>query len=232
MSVSDHRTEPATIARLPQDKHNRRVPWFVNCENGEPDFRVIRRGGIDEAVRRQLCWVCGTDRGREAAFVIGPMCAINRISAEPPCHRECARYSADVCPFLSTPSMKRRERGLPEDRVDPAGKAIMRNPGVALVWYARPQVETTRGPFGRPTSKGGSGWKIVADPSGHPLFDVGEPSRVYWRCRGREATRAEVLESIESGLPILRQQAEEDGPHAVELLQRQHAAAMQLVPRA
>jgi hypothetical protein len=213
VSDSDHRRVPTTIAGLPRDKHHRYVPWFVSTETGEPDFRVIRRGGIPEAVNRQLCWVCGTHRGREAAFVIGPMCAINRISAEPPSHRECARYSADVCPFLTTPSMTRRERGLPGDRVDPAGKAIWRNPGVALVWYSR-------------------SWKIVYDPNGGALFDVGEPSRVYWRCQGREATRAEVLASIDSGFPILLKQAEEDGGGALDKLQRQHTAAMKLLPGA
>jgi hypothetical protein len=207
------RPAPTAIAGLAKDKHHRYVPWFVDTSTGVPDFRVIRRNGIPDAVNRHLCWVCGTYRGREAAFVIGPMCAINRISAEPPSHRECARYSADVCPFLTTPSMTRRERGLPEDRIDPAGKAIWRNPGVALVWYSRK-------------------WTVVRDPNGGVLFDVGEPSRVYWRCRGRQATRAEVLESVDSGFPILLKQAEEDGGSAVAKLQRQHAAALELLPSA
>lgn len=215
VSDSDHPRVPTTIRGLPRDKHHRYVPWFVNTDtpNGEPDFRVIRRNGVPDAVNRELCWVCGTHRGREAAFVIGPMCAINRISAEPPSHRECARYSADACPFLTTPTMVRRERGLPEDRIDPPGKSIQRNPGVALVWYSR-------------------SWKIIPDHQGGALFDVGEASRVYWRCRGREATRAEVLASIDSGFPILLKQAEDDGGDSVARLQRQHVAAMQLIPRA
>lgn len=203
---------PTTIAGLPQDKHGRYIPWFVDTSTGQPDFRVVRRDGIPDAVNRQMCWVCGTHRGREAAFVIGPMCAINRVSAEPPSHRECARYSADACPFLTTPTMHRRERGLPEDRVDPAGTAILRNPGVTLVWFSRR-------------------WSMSRVPGG-VLFDVGEPSRVSWRCRGREATRDEVLASIDSGLPILRSQAERDGEKAVAALQRQHAAALQLLPAA
>jgi hypothetical protein len=35
------------------------------------------------------------------SFVVGPMCGINRNSAEPPSHKECAQWSARNCPFLS-----------------------------------------------------------------------------------------------------------------------------------
>lgn len=129
---------PSRVARLPRDKHARPIPWFVDIdEQGVPDFRVVRRGGIEDAVRFGWCWVCGHPRGRHASFVVGPMCMINRVSAEPPAHQDCALYSARACPFLATPSMQRRERGLPADRVDPAGVACWRNPGVALVWSSR-----------------------------------------------------------------------------------------------
>lgn len=205
--------EPNAIRGLPHDKHGRPIPWFVHIdEHGSPDFRVIRYGGIKEAVQRGLCWVCGTLRGREAAFVIGPMCAINRISAEPPSHRECAKYSADACPFLSTPHMRRRERGLPEDRVNPAGVAIMRNPGVACVWFSR-----------RPT---------MERAPGGVLFNIGEPSRVLWRAHGREATRAEVLASIESGFPLLAETCQRDrDPEASRVeLERQREIAMRYLP--
>jgi hypothetical protein len=207
---------PAAIERLGRDRHGRPTPWFVHRdEDGAPEFRVIRRGGIIDALRFDWCWVCGQPRGRHAAFVIGPMCALNRVSAEPPSHLPCAIYSALACPFLSTPNMTRRERGLPEGTTEPAGHMIRRNPGVALVWSTRTWSTFRTGPG-------------PADL----LFDIGEPTATRWFTEGRDATRAEVLASIDSGLPLLREQAERDGPDAVAALDRMHTAALRLVPTA
>jgi len=211
---------PERMRRLPRDKHGRPVPWFVAwykdgaiapTGEGEPDFRVIRSHGIEEAQQFKLCWVCGKPRGANAAFVLGPMCAVNRNTAEPPAHRDCAIYSARACPFLATPNMKRRERHLPEHMVDPAGIAILRNPGVALVWVSR-------------------NWKPTTDPDGRPLFDIGDPEQVYWFANGRDATRAEVEESIETGLPILQEYAAIDGKAALRELDDQVARTRELLP--
>jgi hypothetical protein len=61
------------------------------------------------------------------------MCAILRISGEPPSHRECAEFSARACPFLSRPDMVRREDRLPDAaKFNPL--MLERNPGVAMVW--------------------------------------------------------------------------------------------------
>lgn len=199
---------PPAIDGLPRDKHDRPIPWFVLIEDGVPDFRVIRAGGIRDALRFDLCWVCGRQRGRHAAFVIGPMCAVNRTSAEPPSHLECALYSAQACPFLVTPTMTRRERGLPE-HADPAGIMLTRNPGVALVWSSR-----TYKPFLAPNGV---------------LFDIGVPTQTSWWSHGRPATREEVLASIESGLPALRELAETER-NGIEALDYATTAAMQLVP--
>lgn len=205
---------PERMRRLPLDKHKRPIPWFVHIdEDGVPDHRVIRRGGIQDAVRFRSCWVCGQPMGAHAAFVVGPMCAVNRVSAEPPSHRDCAIYSAQACPHLSTPEMKRRERGLPDDMVEPAGVMLTRNPGVALVWVTRR-------------------WHMFPDPKGQPLFDIGEPEQTYWYARGREATRDEVLESINSGLPSLRELAEQDGAKAVRELEAAYQRTLALMPAA
>lgn len=201
---------PQRMAALPRDKVGRPVPWFVAFIDGVPDFRVIGEGKMRDAVRSSLCWVCGKAMGRFAAFTIGPMCAVNRVSAEPPSHRECAVYSARACPFLSTPTMNRRDRNLPE-HVAPAGIPILRNPGVTLVWVTR-------------------SWRIIQDPDGHPLFQIGDPEHALWYAEGRDATRAEVVASIESGLPILRDAAREDGPFALAQLSLQTTAAMALLP--
>jgi hypothetical protein len=201
---------PPRMANLPRNKAGYVVPWFVAYIDGEPDFRVVRENGIGEALKYQKCWLCGQHRGANAAFVIGPMCAVNRVSAEPPAHRDCATYAARACPFLANPNMHRRERGLPEDRVEPAGVAILRNPGVALVWVTRT-------------------WQPFKAPGGI-LFDVGEPIAVEWWAHGREATRGEVLASIDSGLPTLATVAREEGSEAEAELTQQVERAMGLVP--
>lgn len=201
-------TLPDNMARLPRDKHGRPVPWFVAWVDGVPDFRVMGGDKITDALRFDLCWVCGRKRGRWGTFVIGPMCAVNRVSAEPPSHSDCATYSAQACPFLVTPRMHRRENRLPEGHVPPAGEMIRRNPGVALLWTSRD-------------------WRFRNDDK---LFHVGSPSRVAWYAEGRDATRAEVLASIDSGLPILRNVAEEEGRGAVRALEAMHADALRLIP--
>lgn len=199
---------PEAMRRLPTDKHGRPVPWFVAWIDGVPDFRVVGESKITDAVRFDLCWVCGRRRGRFATFVIGPMCAVNRVSAEPPSHADCAAYSARACPFLTRPTMRRRETGLDElDTADPAGHMIERNPGVALLWTSRT-------------------WRLTPDR----LFGVGEPTDVRWYAEGRAATREEVLTSIDAGLPLLREMAEKDGPRAERQLEAMHERALELVP--
>jgi hypothetical protein len=201
---------PPKMARLPRDKHGRLVPWFVAWIDGKPDHRVIREGGIHDALRFRGCWLCGQPLGANAAFVIGSMCAVNRVSPEPPSHRDCADYAARVCPFLTTPHMRRRDTALPDTAVEPDGIMIRRNPGVAAVWVSRT-------------------WRLQPRLR---LWTVGDPTEVRWYAEGRPATRDEVLASIDSGLPLLRAEAENDRRPAAALadLEAQHARALRLVP--
>lgn len=206
---------PGRIERLPRDRVGRPVPWFVAWIDGVPDFRVVKPGATREAMRGGLCWICGVpfQRQEDRAFLIGPMCVVNRVSAEPPSHRDCAVYSARVCPFLATPNMVRRDRHMPEGAEQPAGIMIRRNPGVALVWVTRYKA-----------------WGTRSDGDGGTLFDIGDPKTALWFAQGREAGRAEVLASIDSGLPILREMAEQDGPAAVAELASMHERALCHVP--
>src|SRR4051812_26745029 len=90
---------PAKMAHLPVYR-GYPVPWFVEWFSGVPDFRQIRTAARLAAVQQHRCWVCGGKiAGRFGyaetfAFVVGPMCALNRISAEPPSHHICASWSA------------------------------------------------------------------------------------------------------------------------------------------
>jgi hypothetical protein len=202
---------PARIAALPKDDHGRPVPWFVCWIDQKPDFRVIGPGKIADAYRFKLCWICGQRLGKFKTFVIGPMCALNRISAEPPSHRECAIFAVRACPFLSTPQMHRRTRDLPTEGVhEPGGIGLKRNPGVSLVW-------TT------------SSYAPLRAPNGY-VFRIGDPTELLWFKEGRTATREEILESIDSGVPILREVAQQDGPKALAALDASYQEAMKLLP--
>jgi hypothetical protein len=200
---------PSRVRRLPVDPVRRiPVPWFVAWVDGKPDFRVADK--LIEAVRFNRCWVCGQVRGRYATFVIGPMCTVNRTTAEPACHADCAEWSARVCPFLSRPHARRREANMPDGHVEPAGIAILRNPGVTCLWTTRT-------------------WRTFGVDNGI-LFGLGAATSVTWWANGRAATRAEVLESVDSGMPILRDIAVQEGPKAVAQLDRQRLAIEPILP--
>ena len=215
----DIQTPPRFMQKLPIDKRGYPVPAFVDWIGGEPEFRAMNPRFLVKAINQRLCWTCGQPLYGEEVFVIGPMCAVNRVSSEPPSHRECALYAALNCPFLSKPQMVRRKDGLPEDR-KAAGVMIERNPGVTLLYYTRRH-------------------RLIASPEmpeagAHAgvLFSLGRPFKTEWYARGRPATRAEVMESIDNGVAILRGHAEaHDGPEGVELLGQQYVEALKLVPR-
>jgi hypothetical protein len=201
---------PVRIARLPVDERGYPVPWFVEWIDGKPDFRVSSAEKIIRAVKESRCWICGDILGVHKSFLIGPMCAINRVSAEPPAHTACATFSAKACPFLSRPHAKRREHGLPEDG-QWSETGLKRNPGVTLVW--------TTGKF----------WPIRGAGK-EILFRMGDPVGVAWYAEGRDATRAEVEASVESGYPSLLELAEKEGPVAVAALAHFRRTAELLYP--
>jgi hypothetical protein len=217
---------PASIAKLPVDARGYPVPFFVDhLPDGTPEFRAADPRKLVRCIREALCWVCGEKLHRSrlgfkstVAFAIGPMCAVNKISAEPPSHPECAEWSARNCPFLARPHMKRREDEVFNAKTagDQRGHAILRNPGVILVWY-------TDGYAIEPTEKG-------------PLFKVKPLTRPpTWWAEGRPATRAEVMHSIDTGLPLLLEAAEKEATPelrslAAVAINKALDAALKLVP--
>lgn len=187
------------------------IPWFVHIDhNGKADFRIIGRGKVVEAINKRKCWLCGQQLGTYQVFTIGPMCVVNRVSAEPPSHLSCAEYAVRACPFLNNPRMRRNEKDFPEDGKALGGLMIMRNPGVTALWVARD-------------------YKPFKVDNGM-LIRIGLPDRVLWYAQGREATRAEVDESIDSGLPILKKEAASQGKGAVEELDKAILIARKLMP--
>lgn len=193
---------PARIAQLPVDERGYPVPYFVQWVDadqkptkagvGKPEFRVMDHSKWMDCVKNKNCWICGQKLGKFMSFVLGPMCAVNRINSEPPSHHECATYAAKACPFLTKPQMVRREAGMPEGAgfSQAAGVAIERNPGATGVW-------TT------------TGYQIMKVSNGY-LLKIGVPIRIEWYKEARTATRDEVMESIRTGLPALEAVCQDD----------------------
>src|SRR5580765_6111810 len=104
---------PARIKTLKWDQRGYPIPWFVPYVDGVPDFRAHDGKKLVRAMREFRCWICGEPYGKYKAWAIGPMCAINRTTMDPPSHKECAIFSALACPFLNNPESVRRTTNLP-----------------------------------------------------------------------------------------------------------------------
>jgi hypothetical protein len=186
------------------------VPWFVEWIDGKPDFRVIDSDKWTQAIRFGNCWLCGQPTGKFKTFVIGPMCAVNRVTSEPPCHLDCAQFAAMACPFMILPRAKRREANLPEHG-KAAGFHLDRNPGATCLWTT-----TTYKPFR--TNEGVAG----------VLIALGDPAAVEWYSQGARCSREPVIESIDSGLHFLWDMAKAEGIEAQVKLENCYARAMAL----
>ena len=213
---------PARIKRLPKDERGYPVPAFVEWMldgkpavrggGSKPDFRYARPEFRARAFKQGLCWLCGEKLGQHRVYVIGPMCVINRTTMEPACHRDCAEFAAKACPFLVRPRQKRNAKGLDEEASAP-GTMITRNPGCVCLYETKEA---------KAFSDGAGGW----------LIKLGLPDRVDWWAEGRQATRAEIQASIDSGYPLLLKPAMDEGQDAVDELARLAAVALKLLPAA
>jgi hypothetical protein len=216
---------PNPMKRLPRDEVGRPIPFFVAEVDGVHDFRVMDPEALVTCILHQRCWVCGEKLKRrrnssapKGTFVAGPMCLINRTSAEPPSHGECAEWSAKACPFLAKPGKERREAHMPEIAEMP-GIGIMRNPGVTAL------IDSEQWVFHQvdPDPEIGSGGGI--------LCNFSRVTNVRWMSGGRNAFGHEVLGSIDTGLPALMEMSRLDasGPRALAHKTRD---AMRWVPDA
>ena len=170
------------IETLPRDERGYPVPWFVAWIDGKPQFPIMDGEKFVKAIKEQRCWICGGPMDKALkAFVAGPMCAINRTSAEPPSHLGCAEFAVKNCPFLVNPKMRRIENELTE-KCSSAGVMIRRNPGVSLIWVTK-------------------GYEIFRDHRGGVLIDIGTPVSISaWHKGTRTYDKAIIEESVNSGL--------------------------------
>jgi hypothetical protein len=199
------------------------VPWFVAGPLDEPerDFRAFAYERYVQAVKEDLCWLCGQKLGVFKTFVIGPMCVLNRITAEPPSHRECAVYAARVCPFMTTPGMVRRTANLPEGHGQPPGQHSDGNPGVSVLW-------TTKRYRLKPVPR----WAVEQGAQAGTLISIGDPTDVQWYREGYRASPAAATYALELGLTKLRELAvdEFDSDKALAELEQQYRWALTTVP--
>jgi hypothetical protein len=212
----NEQTLPPRMQKLRRDARGYPIPWFVAyLPDGTPEFRAADRAKFARALKEKLCWVCGDRLGIHVTFVAGPMCGINRTSAEPPSHYDCAKWSVENCPFLNNPKAVRREDELFSNadlRETAPGQAIVRNPGVAMLWVTR-------------------SFELFDDMRGGVLLQMGEPEKVEWYAHGRVATLEEVQEAIDSGLPNLEAIARTE-KGALEILQRAAKRLERYLPKA
>jgi hypothetical protein len=218
---------PAHMADRPVDRRGFPVPYFVAWLSplgarlregqGEPDHRIADPDKLARCLKFSLCWLCGVPLGKWRALVVGPMCLVNRTTAEPDCHPACAEYAARACPFLANQRTRRNDvRPLPSSSSShPMGHK--RNPGVACVF-----VHTER-------------WlKRIPQAAGlAPLFrmPVGEPRRLTFFANGERASRLEVMQSLNGGMAILQEAAAREGQDALAELACYYAATVALVER-
>jgi len=176
------------------------------------DFRLASSAKRVHAVKHRLCWICGQTLGRYLAFTVGPMCAVNLNTSEPPSHRECAEFAAKACPFLTLPDSMYRDKNLPEDAKS-MPHLLAGNPGGAVVWVTR-----SFEPYRVPGSPGA--W----------LIRIGPAVEVQWWVRGHLASRAEALALLEARLPLLEQIAAQEGPDALAALAGMVTACKRWLP--
>jgi len=191
---------PARFKKLPIDPRGYPIPWFVGEVNGVRDFRIADQRKRVIGYKDELCWLCGEKLGRYKAFVIGPMCLVNRNTSEPGSHLECARFAALACPHLSRPMAKSRIGQLIDQGARPLAGALEGNPGACAVY-----VTTHARAYRVPDTQD---W----------LIRLGEPESVEWYCCGRRATRAEIDAVLAERLPLLQKIADAEGPRAQESL--------------
>lgn len=203
---------PSEMKTRPVDKRGFPVPWFVTRKDEAGfgwDFVNIDPKRFAQAIRMELCWVTGQPLGKFRSFVIGPMCVVNRVAADPPTKKSIAIWSAQVCPFLSRPLAQRSKNVDPEIVAAQRGIMIERNPGVCAIYTVKRD-----------------GYRLTRDG----LFRLYDPESVEWWSKGRLATRQEVKIAIDTGLPTLAEMAVAEGESAVRQLNKMHEDALKLMP--
>jgi hypothetical protein len=102
---------PDEMAKLDRDPRGYPIPWMAyRDEYGRAHFQINDDKHRAEALRLNLCSICGGKLQRGRWFVGGPLSAFHPLGAfiDPPIHHACMRYAVQVCPFLAAPNYAKR----------------------------------------------------------------------------------------------------------------------------
>lgn len=170
------------------------VPYFVtwykdrrqvheSVAGAEPSFPTIDKTREALCRRRRYCWICGRQMGTFKCFVMGPLAALQRISSEPPSHRECAVYAVQVCPFMIGGYDMVDAPDTINDDQQVFEEMSTKNEQLNVIWVCH---DYTLQP---------------ADPSrGLFIYQMGQPSDVLLYHRGRPATLAQAVERVTNAI--------------------------------
>lgn len=95
---------PDCMAHLPKDPRGFPGTYTsIKLPDGRYDLTTADHGKWLEVVNDRLCALCGRPLRNTMWFIGGPKCVAYRFFFDPAMHEECAKYSFEVCPYLSLP---------------------------------------------------------------------------------------------------------------------------------
>ena len=91
---------PERIARLERDSRGYPIFYAIQQDDGGHSFKGVVQDRMIECAQHKLCGICGQKLDYWIAFAGGPLSVKNRAFTEPPMHKECLEYAAQVCPYI------------------------------------------------------------------------------------------------------------------------------------
>ena len=89
------------LARRPLDSRGLPIPYITMIIDGKPDFKVTDMEMRMNAIRDNICGICGGELDDEIVFIGGPIsCTQSFLFFDPPMHLECAEFSTKICPEI------------------------------------------------------------------------------------------------------------------------------------
>jgi hypothetical protein len=157
---------PALMSRL-KKFNGLPVPFTVFWKDGAPDFRIIDEQRKRQCLENRLCGICGQRINGPLAFIGGESSITHRLFIDPPMHSACARWAAQVCPYLSNGDARHRTELSPKLAGDVTS--------ASLVSVVRPKKMglylTDSYRFGR----------LEGSTDQHVYIYVGPPRKIDWK---------------------------------------------------
>ena len=99
---------PFNLSKNDRDRRGLPIPFIVYRDTqGVPHFTVDDVEKLDLVLSKKLCGICGKPLKLGHMWLISGAPSFfldDGLFTIPPAHEECARYSIQVCPFLSAPN--------------------------------------------------------------------------------------------------------------------------------